>query len=272
MSFVYYFYIAFEPKHYCLIMKRIIFTFLFLASCVCMFSQVISKKELEKYTDLGGMSWTEKALELSKTYNLNEKGELQLSVIGEYEGQTKSELYKKILNWIISMSTEAESALQIADEEKGQIITRCYLPNIAKRTMGDNSYRVSIRPLLTFDFKDGKVRFTYTLQCYDVLKKNDDSGYVMMFGSFGITGSGVTKDNQIWQLVDCYPFINSKNQRTTDSEDDDVYTVTRNSSRSKHPKVTSSRAFVTSISCYNILVDKIDEVLLKPSVDNNDDW
>ena len=253
-------------------MKRFIVTILFFTSCMCMFSQVIAKEELEKYTDLGGMSWTEKALELSETYNLNEKGELQLSVIGEYEGQTKSELYKKILNWIISMSTEAESALQIADEDKGQIITRCYLPNIAKRTMGDNSYRVSIRPLLTFDFKDGKVRFTYTLQCYDVLKKNDDSGYVMMFGSFGVTGSGVTKDNQIWQLVDCYPFVNSKNQRKANDEDDDIYTVTRKSSRSKHPKVTSSRAFVNSISCYKILVDKIDEVLLKPSVDNNDDW
>lgn len=221
---------------------------------MCMFSQIISKEELEKYTDLGGMSWTEKALELSEYYNLNEKGELQLSVIGEYEGQTKSELYKKILSWIISMSTEAESALQIADEEKGQIITRCYLPNIAKRTMGDNSYRVSIRPLLTFDFKDGKVRFTYTLKCYDVLKKNDDSGYVMMFGSgFGITGSGVTKDNQIWQLADCYPFVNHK------------------SFSSKYPKVTSSRAFVNSIACYCVLVDKIDEVLLKPSVNSSDD-
>ena len=129
----------------------------------------------------------------------------------------------------------------------------------------------SIRPLLAFDFKDGKVRFTYTLQCYDVLKKNDDSGYVMMFGSFGITGSGVTKDNQIWQLADCYPFVNSNNQRKADNENDDIYTVTRTSSRSKHPKVTSSRAFVNSISCYNILVDKIDEVLLKPSDEGRDD-
>ena len=92
-----------------------------------------------------------------------------------------------------------------------------------------------------------------------------------MFGSFGITGSGVTKDNQIWQLADCYPFVNNNNQRKADNENDDIYTVTRTSSRSKHPKVTSSRAFVNSISCYNILVDKIDEVLLKPSDEGRDD-
>lgn len=112
----------------------------------------------------------------------------------------KSQLYHQVLNWIISMSSNAQSAVQSCDENKGIILTRCYLPNIARRTMGDNSYRVSIRPLLRFDFKDGKIRFTYTLQNYEVLKTNDDSGYVILFGSFGVTGDGITQDSQIWNL------------------------------------------------------------------------
>lgn len=242
-----------------------------------MFSQVITKEEIELYTDLDGTSWTKKAEELSNQYFLNEKGELQLSIIKEFEGETKQELYKKILNWIVSLSTEAESALQIADEEEGRIVTRCYLPNIAKRTMGDNSYKVSIRPLLSFDFKDGKIRFTFLLQNYNVSKKNDDSGYVLMFGNgLGITGDGVTEENQIWLLKDCYPFAGRKQRERNDVQKrlDDVYEIsssTNISSHRKHPKVTSSRAFVNSISCYNILIDKIEEAILHSSEDG-EDW
>ena len=153
------------------------------------------------------MSWSAKAKELSNEYKLNELGELSLSVIKEYKGQSKSQLYRKIIDWIISMSSDAKSAIQVSNEEEGTIIARCYLPNIAKRTMGDNSYRVSIRPLLKFDFKEERIRITYTLQNYEVLKINDDSGYVIMFGEgFGVTGNGITKDTQIWALSDCYPF------------------------------------------------------------------
>lgn len=232
-------------------MKKIYLTVLLTVVYTYACAQVISKQEIEQYTNIGEMSWSDKAAELSMLYNLNENGDLSLSIVKEYEGQSKSQLYKKVFNWIVSMSSDAKSALQVSDEELGQIQTRYYIPDVAKRTMGDNSYRVSIRPLLKFDFKEGKMRFTFTLQCYDVLMKNDDSGYVMMLGGgFGITGNGVTKDSQVWQLNQCYPFAEKR----------------------KHPKVTSSRAFVNSVSCYNILIDKIDEVLHKPLPVENSDW
>ena len=232
-------------------MKKIFIVLLLIVQYSISYAQAISKNEIEKYTNLGNMTWTDKAKELSHLHSLNESGELTLSIIKEYEGQSKSQLYKKIFNWILSLSSNDKFALLVSDENLGQIQTRCYIPDIAKRTMGDNSYRVSIRPLLKFDFKDGKMRFTFTLQCYDVLKKNDDSGYVIMFGGgFGVTGIGVTKDNQVWSLKDCYPFAEKR----------------------KHPKVTSSRAFVNTLSCYNILMDKIDEVLKKPLPADNDSW
>ncbi len=200
---------------------------------------------------MDGMSWTDKAKELSNQYKLNENGELSLSIVKEFEGQSKSQLYKKVFNWILSMSSNDKSALLVSDEKVGQIQTRCYIPNIAKRTMGDNSYKVSIRPLLKFDFKEEKVRFTFTLQSYDVLKKNDDSGYAIMFGNgFGITGGGVTKDDQIWPLNECFPFAKKR----------------------RHPKVTSSRAFVNTLSCYSILIDRIEGVLMKPLSVEDDNW
>lgn len=233
-------------------MKRIISALLLCLICNVTHSQIITEQELEDYTNLGDMSWSAKAKELSGDYMLNEVGELSLSVIKEYKGQSKSQLYKKVLNWIISMSSNANSAIQMSDETEGTIIARCYLPNIAKRTMGDNSYRVSIRPLLKFDFKEERIRITYTLQNYEVLKINDDSGYVIMFGSgFGVTGDGVTKDDQLWALKDCYPFAEG---------------------RGRHPKVTSARAFVNSVSCYNILIDKINATLTSSLQSGDDDW
>lgn len=232
-------------------MKKIFIALLFVFQHSIPYAQVISKQEIDEYTNLGDMTWADKADELSDQYGLNENGELSLSIVKEYKGQSKSQLYKKIFNWILSMSSNDKSVLLVSDENLGQIQTRCYIPDIAKRTMGDNSYRVSIRPLLKFDFKEDKICFIFTLQCFEVLKKNDDSGYVMMFGGgFGVTGSGVTKDNQIWPLKECYPFAEKR----------------------KHPKVTSSRAFVNTLSCYNIFIDKIDEVLMKPLPVENDDW
>ena len=51
------------------------------------------------------------------------------------------------------MSSDAKSAIQVSNEEERTIIARCYLPNIAKRTMGDNSYRVVFDHLLNLILK-----------------------------------------------------------------------------------------------------------------------
>lgn len=102
--------------------------------------------------------------------------------------------------------------------------------------------------MLRFDFKDGKLRFTYSLQNYEVLKTNDDSGYVILFGSFGVTGDGITQDSQIWNLKDCYPY---------------------NEMNWIHTKVTSSRALVNSEACFRILTDKLDNKLKEKNTDDN---
>lgn len=238
-------------KKYNMNMRKILCTILLIMAYSVTYAQVITKQKIEEYTHLGDMSWADKARELSHQDSLNDNGELVLSAIKEYKGQSKSQLYKKIFNWILSMSSSDKSALLVSDETLGQIQARCYIPNIAKRSTGDNSYIVSIRPLLKFDFKEEKIRFTFTLQSFDVLDKSEEAGYVMMFGGgFGVTSSGVAKDNQEWQLKDCYPFAEKR----------------------KHPKITSSRAFVNSVSCYNIIVDRINEVLQKPLPIENESW
>ena len=211
-------------------------------------AQILTQKDIERHAYLGDMSWSTKAQVLAKQNPLDESGNLHLSVITEFEGQSKDELYKKIEKWILSMSSNSTNALMVADKENGKIVTKCYLPNVAKRTMGDNSYRVSICPILTFDFKDSRVRFSFDLSSYEVLKKNDDSGYGVMMGSFVFTGRGVTNDNQQWLVQESFPF------------------------GSKHPKVTSSRAFVNSNACFGALTEKINDVLKAPLKVEEDNW
>ena len=215
------------------------------------YAQSFSKDELKKYSGQGKKTDEARAAELAKENPLNDQYELVLSCVKEYPGQSKFELYNKIHNWIISLSSNPQSAIQVADTTKWIIQTRCNIQQIAKRTMGDNRYKVDIRPLLTFDFKDDKVRFTYTLQSYDVLKKTDDVGGVFMMGNIGFfDGGGQKIDNQVWPLSECYPFAK----------------------KPSHPKVTSSRALVNSVAVYKILVDRVDGVLNKKETNKNNDW
>ena len=212
------------------------------------YAQSFSKDELKKYSGQGNKSDQERAAELALENPLNDQYELVLSNVKNYPGQSKLELYNKIHNWIISLSSNSQSAIQVADTSKWIIQTRCNIQQIAKRTMGDNSYKVSIRPLLTFEFKNEKIKFTYTLQSYDVLKKSDTDEAIFFGGGIAFTDGGKDTDKQVWPLSECYPYAK----------------------RPSHPKVTSSRALVNSVAAYKILVDRVDRVLNKPI--SNSDW
>ena len=230
-------------------MKKALFVLVLLFCGNIVYSQTFSKEELKKYSGQGSMSDEARAAELAQENPLNDQYELCMSCIKEFPGQSKLELYNKIYNWIIGLSSNSQSAIQVADTTKWIIQTRCNIQQIAKRTMGDNRYKVNIRPLLTFDFKDGRIRFTYTLQAYDVLKKTDDDGGIFMMGNIGFfDGGGQKKDNQVWPLSECYPYAK----------------------KASHPKVTSSRALVHSVAVYKILQDRIHIVLSKET--QNSDW
>lgn len=211
-------------------------------------AQSFSKDELKGYSGQGNKTDEARAAELAQENPLNDQYELVLSCVKEYPGQSKLDLYNKIHNWIISLSSNSQSAIQVADTAKCIIQTRFYLQQIAKRTMGDNRYKVSIRPLLTFEFKDEKIRFTYTLQSYDVLKKSDTDEAIFFGGGIAFTDGGKDVDKQVWPISECYPYAKKRS----------------------HPKVTSSRALINSVAAYKILVDRLDGVLNK--ISTNSDW
>lgn len=217
-------------------MKKIFLSLTMIFVAFTVYAQKIDMKTLEKNANLGSESYSNRALSLARTYKPNDKGELEISEIIPMEGKKQQDMYKNIQNWIISISSDAKSSIVYENKEEAKIVTRCYFGNIARRTMGDNKYWVSIRPMITLEFKDNKLRLTYIVQNYEILKRNDDSGYGFIGGGgFIFTGDGITDSNQNWAMGDCYPYVRS----------------------SKYPKVTASKGFVHSIECYKIFKRQI---------------
>lgn len=231
-------------------MRKILLLVVMVFVSFAVYAQKFDMKVLEKNANLGNDSYSKRALSLAGIYKPNDKGELEISEIIPMEGKKQQDMYKNIQDWIISISSDAKSSIVYENKEEGKIVTRCYFGNIARRTMGDNRYWVSIRPLITFEFKDNKLRLTYIVQNYEIIKRNDDSGYGFIgFGGIIFTGEGVTKDNQNWAMGDCYPYANSSN----------------------HPKVTASKGFVHSIECYKLLKAQIIKEAVK-DIKKDDNW
>lgn len=141
--------------------------FMFNVSC---FSQNVRRGEINKFYVKGASAQSKEAKSIAESHKLNNKGELLLSIVKEFPGKNKEELFGKIRDWVI-MESSPQSSVQLIDESTGTIINRCYISDVAYRSKGDNSYKVSIRPLLKYEFKDEKIRFTYILQSYEILKK-----------------------------------------------------------------------------------------------------
>ena len=253
-------------------MKRFISSFILLFSCICVFPQMlISEDELEHYIDRDTMSWTKKAKELSIEYALNDEGELKLTKVFGFKDQTKSELYHKVLAWISSVALGMDSAVQIADEDKGQIVTNCCLSYMGSyiHISGRKAYSASIKPLLQFDFKDGKVRYIYTLKSYEILKVKKCSEHMMFMGTNSETQSMASLiDKESYLFKNSYPFAKDNSNRRKTFMNNGVKSDTAASSTSSK---VSSCLYVNSIAFYHFIKDKIAELLPNKN-DSNDRW
>ena len=126
------------------------------------------------------------------------------------------------------------------------IIAEGYVSDIAGHMGGMNAYGISIRPIIKVDIKDKKIRITYTVQYYDVIKSS--GGGIM--GAIG--GAIPTNRSEKWALDSCYPFVEKDQHKA---------------------KKTSSKALVMTHAYSNVIMDKIEEAVKNGIVGNeNDNW
>jgi hypothetical protein len=166
----------------------------------------------------------------------------------------------------VTATFKDKQAITLNDKDAGCIIISSTIDAIADHTGTLNRYVVSITPVIKIDIKEGKVRVTYTVQNYDILKA-EDAGWLGALAdnsdnrqnnqniySDGKRMKGDNTDRRLydeqWEIVKHYPFVEKDNK-----------------------KRTCSKALVMTHAYSNAIIDKIEEAVKNGIVGNeDDDW
>lgn len=206
-------------------------------------AQILRADELEEYAkERYGKKWADAADSLGCVLSLDKNNALTFTQVIDCAGKTQEELYVLLNYWFTSTFNNANSVIKLNDKELGTIIAKGYVANIAEHMGGSNRYNVSIEPVIKVDIKDEKIRVTYTLPFYTVVKAAGGG----IIGALG--GTIPVRVDENWVLDKCYPFAK----------------------KDSHKK-TSCKALVMGYAYSNVVMDKIEECVKNGLVGNEDD-
>ena len=228
-------------------MKKVLFLLALVFVCLSTNSQIMRAKELEKYAKENyGDKWTEAAETLGSQLSLDKNNSLTYEQIIDCGDLTKEQIYIALNYWFTATFDDANSVIKLNDKESGVIIAEGYVADIAGHAGGMNAYNISIQPIIKVDIKDKKIRVTYTIQYYDVIKASGGGIMGAMSGARSIAAS------EKWTLDSCYPFVEKDRHKA---------------------KKTSSKALVMAHAYSNVMMDKIEESAKNGMAGSgNDDW
>jgi hypothetical protein len=244
------------------VLKWVSIIVLVVCSTISVQAQVMKTADLEKYArQRYGDKWLDAAKNLAAGLTLDKNESLTYQEVVEVPGKTKQQLYVA-LNYWATATFQDKQAITLNDKEAGCIIVSSTLHNIIEHTGTLNSYAVSITPIIRLDIKDGKVRVTFTVQNYDILRDVSGgfmSGFVNRRADERTYGDSKRKvddktnanlyDEQ-WEIVKHYPFVEKDSQ-----------------------KRTCAKALVMTHAYSNAVLDKVEEALKNGLVGNeDDDW
>ncbi|MBO7139005.1 MAG: DUF4468 domain-containing protein [Prevotella sp.] len=229
-------------------------------------AQVMKAADLEKYAKQRyGDKWLDAAANLASTLTLDKNESLTYQQVIEAPGKTKQQIYVA-LNYWATATFKDKQAITLNDKDAGCIIISATIDGIADHTGTLNRYIVSITPIIKIDIKDGRVRVTYTVQNYDILKA-EDAGWLGVLAdnsdnrqskqNIYSDGKRMKDDktdrrlyDEQWEIAHHYPFVEKDNK-----------------------KRTCSKALVMTHAYSNAIMDKVEEALKNGIVGNEDeDW
>ncbi len=210
-------------------------------------AQILRADELEKYSnEKYGDNWVEAATNLGSQLTLDKNNAITYVQVIPAEGKTKEQLYVLLNYWFTATFNDANSVIKLNDKELGTIIAQGYVADIAKHAGGTSAYNVSIKPVIKCDIKDGKVRVTYSVPFYEVVRMIGGGWMVALAGS----NTPPTRSYEKWTLNSCFPFAK----------------------KDKH-KRTSCKALVMAHAYSNVVIDKIEECIKNGlSGNETDNW
>ena len=230
------------------------------------FGQVMKAADLEKYAKQKyGDKWVDAAINIAKDLSLDKNQSLTYQEVVPAPGKTKSQLYVA-LNYWVTATFQDKQAITLNDKDGGCIILSSTIDDIADHTGTVNRYVVSITPIIRLDIKDEKVRVTYTVQNYDILKAQDAGWLGGLFDNSdnrrnnqNVFSDGKRmKDDKTdrrlydehWEIAKHYPFVEKDAQ-----------------------KRTCSKALVMTHAYSNAILDKVEEAIKNGVAgSDDDDW
>lgn len=227
--------------------KKMILALLLLCGTTCVATaQLLRAEELETYAkERYGKKWADAADSLGKVLSLDKNNALTFTQVVECPGKTKAQLYVLLNYWFTSTFDDANSTVKLNDKDLGTIIAKGFVAGIANHMGGMNEYFVSIEPVIKCDVKDEKIRVTYTLPYYTVVKMV--GGGIM--GTLGDKRKNPpVRSDENWPIDKCYPFAE----------------------KDQHKK-TSCKALVMGHAYSNVVMDKIEECVKHGLTGNEDD-
>lgn len=229
-------------------------------------AQVMKAADLEKYAkERYGDKWLDAAKNLSSELKLDKNQSLSYQHVIEAPGKTKQQLYVA-LNYWATATFKDKQAITLNDKEAGCIIISSTIDGIADHTGTINRYLVSITPVIKIDIREERVRVTFTVQNYDILKAEtagwlgilvDDSDNRQSRQNVWSDGKRMKDDktdrrlyDEQWEIAQHYPFVEKDTK-----------------------KRTCSKALVMTHAYSNAILDKVEEALKNGIVGNEDeDW
>lgn len=229
-------------------------------------AQVMKAADLENYAKQKyGDKWVDAAANLASSLTLDKNESLTYQQVIEASGKTKQQLYVA-LNYWVTATFKDKQAITLNDKEAGCIIVSSTIDGIADHTGTLNRYVVSITPVIKLDIKEGRVRVTYTVQNYDILKA-EDAGWLgglldnsdnrqnhQNYYGDGKRLKGDHTDRRLydeqWEIAKHYPFVEKDTK-----------------------KRTCSKALVMTHAYSNAIIDKVEEAIKNGITGaDDDDW
>lgn len=229
-------------------------------------AQAMKAADLEKYAKSKyGDKWLDAAANLSKGLTFDKNQSLTYQQVIEAPGKTKQQLYV-MLNYWVTATFKDKQAVTLNDKDAGCIIISSTIEAIADHTGTLNRYVVNIMPVIRIDIKEGKVRVTYTVQNYDILKV-EDAGWLG-----GLTDSDKDENRSKDSNADAKRLKADKTDRRLHDEQWEIakhYPFVEKDAQ----KRTCAKALVMTHAYSNAIIDKIEEAVKNGIVGNeDDDW
>ena len=154
-------------------MKRICFFFSFLLFSSTAFCQHITVDEVNKAVDKELKSPKNNYESIAKTIMqelpLDNNGGFTYVVVVEAPGKSKEQLYITLNAWFLRNFDG--KGIMVNDKELGCIMAKESFRKISANgafSSSNTNYEVDIEPSIRTDIKDGKVRITYNVPCYEL--------------------------------------------------------------------------------------------------------